>query len=158
MEVRAGYKLTEVGVIPEDWRSSCMGDEANLLTGFPFRSSGFTKSGIRLLRGSNVKRGVVDWSPDITQHWPAIEAKTQVYELRTDDLAIAMDGALVGRSFATITASDLPALLVQRVARLRSKRAVQGLLRAWVASDFFVTRRLGEDSHRHPSYQPERHS
>ncbi len=138
MEVRPGYKQTEVGVIPEDWRSSCMGDEADLLTGFPFPSSGFTKSGIRLLRGSNVKRGVVDWSLDISQHWPAIEAKTQVYELRTDDLVIAMDGALVGRSFATITASDLPALLVQRVARLRSKKVVQGLLRAWVASDFFV--------------------
>ena len=138
MEVRAGYKQTAAGVIPEDWRSSSMGDEADLLTGFPFASSGFTKSGVRLLRGSNVKRGVVDWSTDITQHWPAVEAKTQVYELRTDDLVIAMDGALVGRSFATVAASDLPALLVQRVARLRSKKAVQGLLRAWVASEFFV--------------------
>jgi type I restriction enzyme, S subunit len=138
LEVRAGYKQTEAGVIPEDWRLSTMGDEAELLTGFPFPSSGFTKSGVRLLRGSNVKRGAVDWSTEITQHWPAVETKTQAYGLRAGDLVIAMDGALVGRSYATIAASDLPALLVQRVARLRSKKSVQGLLRAWVASDFFV--------------------
>lgn len=138
MEVRAGYKQTKAGVIPEDWRLSSMGDEAELLTGFPFPSSGFTKSGVRLLRGSNVKRGAVDWSTDIAQYWPAISAKTQAYQLRAGDLVIAMDGALVGRSFATIGAADLPALLVQRVARLRSKKAVQGLLSAWVESDFFV--------------------
>lgn len=138
MEVRPGYKQTELGDIPEDWRLSYLGDEADLLTGFPFPSSGFTKSGIRLLRGSNVKRGVIEWSTDITQHWPTVGTKDQVYELTTGDLVIAMDGALVGRSFATVTTSDLPALLVQRVARLRSKGAVQGLLRAWVASDFFV--------------------
>jgi type I restriction enzyme S subunit len=138
MEVRPGCKQTEVGLIPNDWRSSRMGDEADLLTGFPFASSEFTKSGVRLLRGSNVKRGVVDWSPDITQHWPRADAETRVFELKVNDLVIAMDGALVGRSFATITTSDLPALLVQRVARLRSRKAVQDLLRAWVASDLFV--------------------
>ena len=138
MNVRPGYKLTEAGVIPEDWRVSCMGDEVDLLTGFPFPSSGFAKSGVRLLRGSNVKRGVVDWSTDITQHWPAVDAKTSGYELRTGDLVIALDGALVGRSFAAIAASDLPALLVQRVARLRSKKTAQGLLRAWVACEYFV--------------------
>lgn len=138
MEVRPGYKQTEVGVIPEDWRSTCLGDEADIVTGFPFPSSGFTKSGIRLLRGSNVKRGVVDWSIDITQHWPVLEVKTRAFELKKDDLVIAMDGALVGRSFAIIAVTDLPALLVQRVARLRSKKSVQDLLYAWVASDFFV--------------------
>ena len=138
MEVKPGYKQTEVGLIPNDWHSSRMGDEADLLTGFPFASSEFTKSGVRLLRGSNVKRGVVDWSPDITQHWPRVGTETRMFELKVNDLVIAMDGALVGRSFATITSSDLPALLVQRVARLRSRKAVQGLLRAWVASDFFV--------------------
>lgn len=115
-----------------------MGKEADLLTGFPFPSSGFAKSGIRLLRGSNVKRGVIDWSDEITQCWSAVVGKIQTYELRNGDLVIAMDGALVGRSFASIAESDLPALLVQRVARLRSKKAIQGLLRAWVESDAFV--------------------
>lgn len=49
-----------------------------------------------------------------------------------------MDGALVGRSFATISETDLPSLLVQRVARLRSRSVAQGLLAAWVSSDYFV--------------------
>ncbi len=136
--MRAGYKQTEVGVIPVEWRASRLGEEAELLTGFPFPSLGFTKAGLRLLRGSNVKRGVVDWSPDITQYWPEVTSKTQAYQLKLDDLVIAMDGALVGRSFASITGPDLPALLVQRVARVRSKKAAQGLLRAWIASDFFI--------------------
>jgi type I restriction enzyme S subunit len=115
-----------------------MGAEAGLLTGFPFQSSGFTKDGIRLLRGSNVKRGVIDWSEDITQYWPAIDAEVREFELRKDDLVVAMDGALVGRSFASVDAADLPALLVQRVARLRSTGVQQGLLRAWIASEQFV--------------------
>jgi type I restriction enzyme S subunit len=49
-----------------------------------------------------------------------------------------MDGALVGRSYAVITLSDVPSLLLQRVARIRSTKVDQGLLVHWVASDAFV--------------------
>lgn len=30
MEVKPGYKLTEVGVIPEDWDVKCLGDVAEV--------------------------------------------------------------------------------------------------------------------------------
>ncbi len=33
MEVRTGYKLTEVGVIPEDWGVSTVGDEFSVQLG-----------------------------------------------------------------------------------------------------------------------------
>jgi hypothetical protein len=49
-----------------------------------------------------------------------------------------MDGALVGRSYAYITNSDLPSLLVQRVARLRSQTTDQCLLGFWMGSEKFV--------------------
>jgi len=138
VELKSGYKQSEVGSIPEDWRASSLGREADLLAGFPFSSSGFTDSGIRLLRGSNVKRGVVDWSVEITQYWPTVERHLQAYEQHDGDLVIAMDGALVGHSFATVAKADLPSLLVQRVARVRAKHSVQGLLCAWVSSEYFV--------------------
>ncbi|KVE98823.1 hypothetical protein WJ03_15525 [Burkholderia vietnamiensis] len=48
-----------------------------------------------------------------------------------------MDGALVGRSFAAIDKKDVPSLLVQRVARLRSEKIQQGLIAAWIGSRAF---------------------
>jgi type I restriction enzyme S subunit len=50
-----------------------------------------------------------------------------------------MDGSLVGRSFARLTTQDLPALLLQRVARIRSKKMDVGYLSQFVGSDQFVT-------------------
>lgn len=139
MELRAGYKQTEVGVIPEDWNALPVGGEIDLLTGFPFPSSGYTASGVRLLRGSNVKRGVTDWSPDITQYWPTVTNDISSYQLREGDLVIAMDGSLVGRSSAQLERADLPALLLQRVARIRSTKKLEvSYLAAFVKSDRFV--------------------
>ena len=137
--LRAGYKQTEVGVIPEDWDARDIGNDIDLLTGFPFPSSGYSDSGVRLLRGSNVKRGKTDWADDITQCWPAIAQDIVRYELRVNDLVIAMDGSLVGRSSAQLSAEDLPALLLQRVARIRSTKKLDvSYLAAFVAGDWFI--------------------
>lgn len=109
-----------------------------MLTGFPFPSAGFSEQGVRLLRGSNVKRGEVDWSDAITVFWPKVDGEIAKYSLRAGDLVIAMDGALVGRSFATLSEADVPSLLVQRVARLRGRSVVQSLLGQLVASQSFL--------------------
>jgi type I restriction enzyme, S subunit len=137
-KVRAGYKQTEVGVIPEEWEAKQIGGEIDLLTGHPFPSSGYTESGIRLLRGSNVKRGETDWNDDITQFWPTVSPNIVRYELRQGDLVIAMDGSLVGRSYAQLSSDDLPALLLQRVARIRSTKLDITYLTAFVSSDRFI--------------------
>lgn len=133
----AGYKQTEVGVIPEDWVVTPIGDGIDLLTGFPFPSSGYTKSGIRLLRGSNVKRGETDWAEHISQYWPTTTQDIARYELKCGDLVIAMDGSLVGRSFAKLKQDDLPALLLQRVARIRSGSIAASYLFQFIGSDLF---------------------
>ena len=137
-EVPVGYKRTEVGVIPEDWECLRFGDAVNLLTGFPFPSSGYVNSGVLLVRGSNVKRGTMDWGDEITRYWPAITSEIARYELCKGDLIIAMDGALVGRSYAVISDADLPSLLLQRVARIRSSQLHQNLLAFLVANNSFV--------------------
>ena len=122
---------------PEGWRTSTIGQEADLLTGFPFPSSGYSADGVRLVRGSNVKRGMLDWGEPITEYWPKVHSDISRYQLREGDLVVAMDGALVGRSFAAIDKKDVPSLLVQRVARLRSEKIQQGLMAAWIGSRAF---------------------
>ena len=137
-EVKPGYKQIEIGVIPEDWECVAIGNSINLLTGFPFSSKGYTQSGVRLLRGSNVKRGNTDWSEEGTEFWPAITSEIRKYVLKDGDIVIAMDGSLVGRSFAMLSESDVPAILLQRVARIRSEYIEQKFLKAWICSQRFT--------------------
>lgn len=138
MEVKKGYKQTEVGVIPEDWEVKPIDKEIDLLTGFPFPSGSYSKAGIKLLRGSNIKRGATDWAADITEYWEKLTPELKQYVLREGDIVIAMDGSLVGRSFARLTHEDLPALLLQRVARVRSSKIDPGYLKEFICSDFFT--------------------
>ncbi|WP_324022768.1 restriction endonuclease subunit S [Aeromonas caviae] len=133
-----GYKPSELGEIPEDWEVETIGKVCDLLTGYPFPSNKYSDSGIRLLRGSNVKRGVTDWSSDITQYWPVLSQEIKQYELLVGDVVISMDGSLVGRSFAQLTEDDLPAVLLQRVARIRSVQVSQYFLKEWICSPFFT--------------------
>lgn len=133
-----GYKQTELGEIPEDWVVTTVGSTCNLLTGFPFPSSKYSESGVKLLRGSNVKRGVTDWSGEITQYWPTLTPDIKQYELKEKDIVISMDGSLVGRSFAQLNKSDLPAILLQRVARLRSNDVEIDYVKEWVCSNHFT--------------------
>ena len=135
---KKGYKPSELGEIPEDWEVETIGNVCDLLTGYPFPSNKYSDSGIRLLRGSNVKRGVTDWSPDITQYWPLLSQEIKQYELLVGDVVISMDGSLVGRSFAQLTEDDLPAVLLQRVARIRSVQVSQYFLKEWICSPFFT--------------------
>jgi type I restriction enzyme S subunit len=133
-----GYKSSELGEVPEDWEVVDAGGVCDLLTGFPFPSNKYTDSGIRLLRGSNVKRGSTDWDDSITQYWPELYPNIKQYELKEGDIVISMDGSLVGRSFAQLSSSDLPAVLLQRVARLRSSVVDVGYLKEWICSKFFT--------------------
>lgn len=135
---KKGYKQSELGEIPEDWEVTNTSEVCDLLTGFPFPSNNYTDSGVRLLRGANVKRNCTDWSKDITQYWPEVSAAFKQYELKHGDIVVSMDGSLVGKSFTQLSKQDLPALLLQRVARLRSKIISQNYLKEWVCSKFFT--------------------
>jgi type I restriction enzyme S subunit len=92
------------------------------LTGHPFKSKEFTDNpeDIRLLRGDNVAQGYFRWEK--AKRWNAEQyddfAKLQ---LRVGDVILAMDRPWIaaGLKYGWITERDLPALLVQRVARMR---------------------------------------
>ena len=96
-----------------------MGEVADLITGYPFESKNFTNDGVKLVRGMNVKRGYLDFSDEICEHWRTQEG-LENYLLEKDDILIQMDGALIGKSYAKIAENQLPALLVQRVTRVRT--------------------------------------
>ena len=138
MELSKGYKQSDVGLIPSDWEVKTLDKEIDLLTGYPFPSSKYSESGIKLLRGSNVKRGETDWSENITQFWEQLTLELKTYLLQEGDIVIAMDGSLVGRSFARLSKTDLPALLLQRVARVRSNKIDLGYLKEFICSDYFT--------------------
>ena len=104
------------------WSSVQLDDVADLLAGFPFKSKKYVddRSSPRLLRGDNIAQGTLRW--DNAKRWPREETQSLVpYWLRRGDVVIAMDRPWIeaGLKFSAIREADLPALLVQRVARLR---------------------------------------
>lgn len=104
------------------WEHARLGDVADLLTGFPFKSEKYTESddSIRLVRGDNIVQGALRW--DGVKKWPLSERNEyRPYELQTGDVVLAMDRPWIeaGLKYSAISGHDLPCLLVQRTARLR---------------------------------------
>ena len=67
------------------------------------------------MRGMNIKRGGLVFDESIDRYWESSQG-LEKYLLDAGDIVISMDGSLVGKSFGTVAKSDLPLLLVQRVA------------------------------------------
>ncbi|MGA9771410.1 MAG: restriction endonuclease subunit S [Blastocatellia bacterium] len=96
----------------------------DIKTGFPFKSKDYAKidDGLRLLRGDNIVQGKLRW--DDAKYWPSeLAVGLDEVALEADDVVLAMDRPWIeaGLKYARMTESDLPAFLVQRVARLRAK-------------------------------------
>lgn len=109
--------------LPAGWALTRLGDQAEILPGFAFKSIEFTDEpdDIRLLRGDNVGHGRLRWTN--ARRWShAKRAEFERYELRAGDVVLAMDRPWIeaGLKYALVRAEDLPCLLVQRVARLRA--------------------------------------
>lgn len=106
----------------DKWLEVRLGDVAELQTGFPFKSEHYVEgpSEPRLIRGDNIAQGLLRW--DGVKRWPlAMAFDLEAYWLREGDVVLAMDRPWIeaGLKYAAIRRADLPALLVQRVARLR---------------------------------------
>ena len=114
---------SELGLIPEGWSVRPLGSLIDFMTGFAFKSKQFTESGVRLARGDNVKEGRFHWG-DKSRYWPVVTPELEKYHLQSGDILIGMDGSKVGKNWVRVNESDLPCLLVQRVARLREKGLV----------------------------------
>lgn len=104
-----------------------IGPHVELLSGFAFKSKGYSENSddIRLIRGDNIVQGKFRW--DGVKRWPIADREVyERYELALDDVLIAMDRTWVsaGIKFAVVDQDALPSLLVQRVARLRTRSSI----------------------------------
>tara|TARA_R110002050_G_scaffold158249_1_gene287507 strand:+ start:4888 stop:6015 length:1128 start_codon:yes stop_codon:yes gene_type:complete len=126
-----------IGEIPEGWEVKRLKSEIDLLTGYPFPSSQYTEAGIKLARGINVKEGTFNWKD--LRYWPEITKDLEKYKLVDGDVLIAMDGSKVGKNFCQVKSSDLPILLLQRVARLRPLGSLERSYLYWnIANKSFL--------------------
>lgn len=125
-----------------EWPLARLGDVADMVTGFPFSSRGYTgaSDGVRLLRGDNVVQGRMRW--ESVKRWPKSETTgLDAYVLQKGDVILAMDRPWIeaGLKYAALSDGDVPALLVQRVSRLRgSERLLTPFLKYVIGSPAFT--------------------
>jgi type I restriction enzyme S subunit len=119
-----------------------LGDIALVDSGPAFQSKffGAPGEGIPLLRGDNIAPGRLRWTR--TRTWP--RERLNGFEsmlVEPGDIILAMDRPIVsaGLKLARATANDVPALLVQRVARIRVTKAEPSYVHCMLQAPAFST-------------------
>ncbi len=132
--------------MPGRWATVRLGDVVDLLTGFPFKSEGYVDddNAPRLLRGDNIAQGVLRWEG--AKRWPSHSLRQVAanYLLREGDVILAMDRPWIeaGLKYASVRPSDLPSLLVQRVACLRGTARLDTRFLKYVVGSQAFTRHV----------------
>lgn len=106
----------------DHWPTVELGEHISLLSGHPFKSAEYTEEAkdVPLLRGDNVAQGYFRW--ENAKRWNVAQYGDYTkFHLHEGDVILAMDRPWIsaGLKYGWITQRDLPALLVQRVARMR---------------------------------------
>lgn len=100
-----------------------LGYYMDLLPGYAFPSDKFIyEPGVRLLRGINIGIGQIRWNEIV--YWPTDDCVgLEDFELETGDIVIGMDRPWIanGTRVAKVQETDLPALVLQRVARIKPR-------------------------------------
>ncbi|MGM0711394.1 restriction endonuclease subunit S [Brevibacillus parabrevis] len=104
-------------MMPE-WKKGPLGWAVHVQGGYPFPSAAFVDEGIPVVRMSNMKNGRLDLTQAKCLDETAL-AEHSAYLLKPGDLLLGMSGSI--ENFAEVKATDLPALLNQRVGRLQIK-------------------------------------
>jgi len=131
------FKETEIGLIPEDWEVKELGEIADVLTGFPFESNKYSfEEGTLVVRGENLSERVFRW--DTPKRWPNLSSDLKKYLLEANVVVVSMDGN-VGKNKAVVKENNLPLLLAQRVARIKTKKGIsQDYINQAILSDLFL--------------------
>lgn len=132
-----------LGEVPAHWRIGKCGFYISILSGFAFPSSGFSdnENDTKLLRGINVGVSHLKWNE--TVYWKREPGDgLDIYEMKAGDLVIGMDRPLIseGIRVAKVIDSDLPCLLLQRVASLKTGNELDSdYLFAYLSSEMFAS-------------------
>lgn len=136
--------LTAIGYAgnAREWSTGKVARLFAIIPGLAFASDKFVAAdaGTRLLRGINVAAGKIDWAVE-TVGWDLDSAPVdRRFHLQLGDLVVGMDRPWIGTGtrVALIGESDLPSLLLQRVAciRPRSQSATSYLRWVFASSHF----------------------
>lgn len=129
-----------IGEIPDFWNVVPLKTCSDILPGYAFSSDDFdTKNGTALLRGINVTPNGIRWEDVVYWNKPITE-QLQVFELVAGDIVVGLDRPWVsgGTRVCWVTQKDLPALLLQRVCRIRAKENIDSRwIYHWIASKSF---------------------
>ena len=104
---------------PKGWKTDTAEKHIDLLSGFPFDSSQYTESGVNICGGLIIMPQRIEWND--CKHWSSVEGYEE-YTLKENDIVIALDRPWISEGFkiAMVEAEYLPALLIQRTARVRA--------------------------------------
>lgn len=120
MELKPGYKQSEVGVIPEEWEVARVGDVAAVEGGYAFSSKKFVRDGkYQVVKMSNLFGGALDLQRSAS-FLDKIEEQEKHYVLRRDEILITLTGTTGKRDYGYShkIGHERNLLLNQRVARL----------------------------------------
>ena len=105
-----------------DWRIDALEPHVDILSGVPLKSDEISEDekGVPILRGINITEGFIRHSKDIDRYYLSSTKQVEKFLVAKGDLVIGMDGSKVGKNVALVSESDSGAILIQRVARIRS--------------------------------------
>ena len=106
--------------LPEGWRMGTLGEICKCISGYPFDGEAYSEdTGIIALRGENVTEQSLRWN--IVKRFDGkISERINKCFLNAWDIVIGMDGSKVGKNWSFVYNYNLPLLLAQRVACLRT--------------------------------------
>lgn len=112
---------------PKGWKKEKLQSHIDMITGFPFNSSGYSENGVKICGGLIIMPDQIKW--DECRFWPDSLGYEQ-FLLQEDDIVVALDRPWISEGFkiGEIRAEDLPALLIQRTARIRGRDITQQFL------------------------------
>ncbi len=123
-----------------EWKDYNLGQVVDVDTGFAFKSQDYSDEGqLKVVRGKNVTVGKMRWGVD-AKYWNHSTDGLERYFLDEFDIVIGMDGSKIGENRSMIKRVDLPAILAQRVARIKAKNMSADQHYVWhlVFSDPFM--------------------
>lgn len=106
-------------VNPKGWDKEVISEHIDLLSGFPFKSEQYVDEGINICGGLIIMPQRIEW--DNCVHWPSVDGYED-FLLNEGDIVMALDRPWITEGFkvARVDGGHLPALLIQRTARIRA--------------------------------------
>ena len=104
---------------PKGYKKEIIEKHIDLLSGYPFKSKQYVDKGVNICGGLIIMPQKIKWEECV--HWRSTDG-VEDYLLKENDIVMALDRPWISEGFkiAKIDAEHLPALLIQRTARIRA--------------------------------------